>query len=29
VDPKYADPETSGITTTVNKGKNEFDIVID
>jgi hypothetical protein len=29
VEPKYADPETSGITTTVNKGQNEFNIVID
>jgi hypothetical protein len=25
---KYADPATSGITTTVNKGANTFDIVI-
>ena len=25
---KYQDPETSGVTTTVKKGKNEFDIVL-
>jgi hypothetical protein len=25
---KFADPTTSGITTTVNKGENKFDIVI-
>ena len=25
---KYANPDTSGITTTVNKGENTFDIVI-
>ncbi len=25
---KYADPKTSGITTTVNKGENTFDIVV-
>lgn len=29
VDKKYADPTTSSITTTVNKGTNEFNIVID
>jgi len=29
VDKKYADPETSGVTTTVNKGANEFNIVIE
>jgi hypothetical protein len=29
VDPKYANPDTSGITTAVNKGPNEFNIVID
>ena len=29
VDAKYANPDTSGITTTVNKGKNEYNIVID
>ena len=28
VPPKYADPETSGIKTTVQKGNNTFDIVI-
>jgi hypothetical protein len=26
--PKYFDPDTSGISTTIKKGKNEFDIVI-
>jgi hypothetical protein len=25
---KYADPASSGIKTTVNKGENKFDIVI-
>jgi hypothetical protein len=25
---KYGDPNTSGITTTVNKGENKFDVVI-
>ena len=25
---KYAEPDTSGITTTIKKGKNTFDIVI-
>jgi hypothetical protein len=29
VDKKFADPESSGITTTVNKGSNEYNIVID
>jgi hypothetical protein len=29
VDKKYADPTTSGITTSVNKGTNEYNIVID